>query len=203
MTENKRFEIIKSAIIDGARVIKDNENKYTFATTFETATLVNYRKALNELNDKNEQLAKEKERYKRLSEIRREEINNRILTIKEFIENCSDNKVKSVLKELFYSEVNEYDLFSENRKLLHENEKLKSKNRGLQSELQIFKEDATHSNLQINKLADENEQLKQYVQSSKKFTKEVEDFFQKCDIDTVNFSILENLIDADNLIYFR
>ena len=55
MTE-KRFEIIKSAIIDGARVIKDNENKYTFATTFETATLVNYRKALNELNDENEQL---------------------------------------------------------------------------------------------------------------------------------------------------
>ena len=55
MTE-KRFEIIKSAIIDGARVIKDNENKYTFATTFETATLINYRKALNELNDENEQL---------------------------------------------------------------------------------------------------------------------------------------------------
>ena len=41
-----------------------------------------------------------------------------------------------------------------------ENEQLKSKNRGLQSELQIFKEDVTHSNLQINKLADENEQLK-------------------------------------------
>ena len=55
MTE-KRFEIIKSAIIDGARVIKDNEDKYTFATTFETATLINYRKALNELNDENEQL---------------------------------------------------------------------------------------------------------------------------------------------------
>ena len=55
MTE-KRFEIIKSAIIDGARVIKDNENKYTFATTFETATLINYRKALNELNDEKEQL---------------------------------------------------------------------------------------------------------------------------------------------------
>lgn len=45
--------------------------------------------------------------------------------------------------------------------LSEENEKLKSKNRGLQSELQIFKEDATHSNLQINKLTDENEQLKQ------------------------------------------
>lgn len=55
MTE-KRFEIKKSTIIDGARVIKDNEKKYTFATTFETATLINYRKALNELNDENNQL---------------------------------------------------------------------------------------------------------------------------------------------------
>jgi len=41
-----------------------------------------------------------------------------------------------------------------------ENEQLKSKNRGLQSELQIFKEDVTHSNQIINKLNDENEQLK-------------------------------------------
>ena len=45
-------------------------------------------------------------------------------------------------------------------KIVKENEQLKSKNRGLQSELQIFKEDLTHSNLQINKLIDENEQLK-------------------------------------------
>ena len=41
-----------------------------------------------------------------------------------------------------------------------ENEQLKSKNRGLQSELQIFKEDVTHSNFMINKLGDENRQLK-------------------------------------------
>ena len=46
-------------------------------------------------------------------------------------------------------------------KLSEENEELKSKNIGLQSELQIFKEDATHSNLKINKLTDENEQLQQ------------------------------------------
>ena len=52
--------------------------------------------------------------------------------------------------------------------LLNQNEQLKSKNRGLQSELQIFKEDATHSNLQINKLADENEQLKQNLQMVEK-----------------------------------
>ena len=56
-----------------------------------------------------------------------------------------------------------------------ENEQLKSKNRGLQSELQIFKEDATHSNLQINKLADENEQLKQQLQSVLKLVKKIED----------------------------
>ena len=48
-----------------------------------------------------------------------------------------------------------------------ENQQLKSKNRGLQSELQIFKEDVTHSNLQINKLADENEQLKKLLECSR------------------------------------
>jgi len=79
------------------------------------------------LEKENEQLAKEKERYKRLSEIRREEINNRILTIKEFIENCSDNRVKKILKDLFHSEVKEYDLSAQNRKLLHENEQLKQR----------------------------------------------------------------------------
>lgn len=53
----------------------------------------------------------------------------------------------------------------------------------------------------LDKVEKENWKLKQYVQSSKKFTKKVEDFFQKCGIDTVNFRVLENLIDADNLIY--
>ena len=52
--------------------------------------------------------------------------------------------------------------------VFNENEQLKSKNRGLQSELQIFKEDITHSNLQINKLADENEQLKQNLRMVEK-----------------------------------
>ena len=54
-----------------------------------------------------------------------------------------------------------FEVVVELNKLNEENEKLRFKNRGLQSELQIFKEDVTHSNLQINKLADENEQLKQ------------------------------------------
>ena len=58
-------------------------------------------------------------------------------------------------------------------KLTEENEQLKSKNRGLQSELQIFKEDVTHSNLQINKLIDENEQLKQQE-------KRLYNYFRKC-----------------------
>ncbi len=84
-----------------------------------------------DLLNENEQLAKEKERYKRLSEIRREEINNRIITIKEFIENCSDNKVKKILKDLFYSEVKEYDLSAQNRKLLYENEQLKQQEKRL------------------------------------------------------------------------
>lgn len=46
----KRFEIIDSALIDGAKVIKDNEKKYTFPSTFET--LFNYTKALNELDER-------------------------------------------------------------------------------------------------------------------------------------------------------
>ena len=64
-----------------------------------------------------------------------------------------------------------------------ENEQLKSKNRGLQSELQIFKEDITHSNLQINKLADENEQLK----------KQLSDDFNQSNCITVQKSIVSDL----------
>ena len=47
--------------------------------------------------------------------------------------------------------------------LYNENEQLKSKNKGLKSELQIFKEDVTHSNQIINKLNDENKQLKKQM----------------------------------------
>ena len=48
-------------------------------------------------------------------------------------------------------------------KLNDENEQLKQSNKGLQSELQIFKEDIKHSNIIINKLNDENEQLKSTI----------------------------------------
>ena len=55
----------------------------------------------------------------------------------------------------------------------NENEQLKRRNKGLQSELQIFKEDVSHSNLQINKLTDENEQLKQQLKHLRKLSNEL------------------------------
>ena len=63
------------------------------------------------------------------------------------------------------SEKNVQICINKMNELSEENEQLKSKNRGLQSELQIFKEDITHSNLQINKLTDENEELKQQLKT--------------------------------------
>ena len=47
------------------------------------------------LRKENEELKIKKERYARLSEIREQEINNRILSLKEFIENCHDDAVKN------------------------------------------------------------------------------------------------------------
>ena len=78
------------------------------------------------------------------------------------------------LKEGELTEKEVVDLLNE---LNNENEQLKSKNRGLQSELQIFKEDATHSNLQINKLADENEQLKSTIKEVLELLSEEVDLF--------------------------
>ena len=95
---------------------------------------------VNVLYEENEQLKKQKARYKRLSEIRNEEINNRILTIKEFIDNCSNEKVKKALEDLFYSEVNEYDLSKKYRKLHDKNKKLQLENIGLKYALKHIKE---------------------------------------------------------------
>ena len=89
---------------------------------------------------KNEQLKFERDRYKRLSEIRQENINNRILTIKEFIDNCSDKKVKKILKQLFYSEVKEYDSSKKIRKLEKENEQLKQEIEAFKMEIAELKE---------------------------------------------------------------
>lgn len=78
------------------------------------------------LEEDNEELKRQKERYKRLSEIREKEINNRILTIKEFIDNYSDDYgIKNVLLDLFHSEVKEYDLSKEYMALKKENKQLK------------------------------------------------------------------------------
>ena len=80
--------------------------------------------------------------------------------------------------------------------LSDENEQLKSKNRGLQSELQIFKEDVTHSNLQINKLADENDQLKisstMYHNLFKEFQRQMQGVKSIYDLDSKDF---EDLIE--------
>lgn len=53
-----------------------------------------------------------------------------------------------------------YRFQCEKCELAKENEQLKQSNKGLQSELQIFRKDVTHSNKIIDKLNDENEQLK-------------------------------------------
>ena len=131
---------------------------------------------LNCLNDENEQLKKQKVKYKRLSEIRDEEINNRILTIKEFMDNCSNEKVKKALEDLFYSEVNEYDLSKKYRKLCEENEDLKEDNAILKESYKeiLRKLDETifdKAFLQKEKegLYEENKQLKMHMNSVKAY----------------------------------
>jgi hypothetical protein len=49
MTENKRFKVTKSNIIEGAFYIQDKAQEYSFPTTKDVSTLVMYEKALNEL----------------------------------------------------------------------------------------------------------------------------------------------------------
>ena len=103
MTEKRYFNIIPNGIQD-----------------IETGKIIHGSKIgdlMNEQEEKIQQLKREKERYKRLSEIRDEHINNRILSLKEFINNCEDEKVKTILEDFFYSEVKEYNLAKENRKL--------------------------------------------------------------------------------------
>ena len=54
-----------------------------------------------------------------------EQIDNRILTIQNFVEECSDDKVKQALKKLLCTEVKQYDVSAKNSALIDENEKLK------------------------------------------------------------------------------
>ena len=115
MTENKRFTYLNAS-----------KSKYIGSFFCNGIPLTNEEVVdeLQGLSDENFELKRKKERYKRLSEIREEEINNRILTIKEFINN-SDGELKEALRNLFYSEVIEYDLSKQYRELKKENEKLK------------------------------------------------------------------------------
>ena len=127
MTE-KRFVYYEHK---GADYILDTPNKSLdfiemLGDCLETEEIVDL---LNCLNDENKQLKQQKDRYKRLSEIREKEINNRILTIEEFIDDYSDDYgIKNVLLDLFYSEVKEYDLSKEYMALKKENEQLKQHN---------------------------------------------------------------------------
>lgn len=90
------------------------------------------------------------------------------MTEKRFgVINISKNGMKGLF-QLGNDNLSVYDVARLVNELLEENEQLKSKNRGLQSELQIFKEDVTHSNQIINKLNDENEQLKKELKALRK-----------------------------------
>ena len=118
-------------------------------------------KQYHEQKEENEQLKQQRERYKRLSEIREEEINNRILTIKEFIDDYSDDYEKKVLWDLFHSEVKEYDLSKKYRDLKKENEKLgkelniyKYANNLLQSEVIRLVEVKSQLEKKVNALND-------------------------------------------------
>ena len=120
-------------------IIQDLQNEDEYQVGFVNCDEDVFLKLVNELAEENKQLKQQKARYKRLSEIRNEEINNRILTIKEFIDNCSNEKVKKALEDLFYSEVNEYDLSKKYRKLHDKYKKLQLENNGLKYALKYIK----------------------------------------------------------------
>ena len=119
-------------------IIQDLQNEDEYQVGFVNCDEDVFLKLVNELAEENKQLKQQKARYKRLSEIRNEEINNRILTIKEFIDNCSNEKVKKALEDLFYSEVNEYDLSKKYRKLHDKYKKLQLENNGLKYALKYI-----------------------------------------------------------------
>ena len=130
----------KRYIVDVDEAIIDTKTNREY-TTWDISGVEDICDKLNNLTEENEQLKSEKKDMQIL------------------INTISDQRNE------FHRAVRE----NANRvgKLEKENEQLKSKNKGLKSELQIFKEDVTHSNLQINKLADENEQLKIHMKSAK------------------------------------
>ena len=142
---------------------------------------------VDRLQEENERLRKQKARYKRLSEIRNEEINNRILTIKEFIDNCSNEKVKKALEDLFYSEVNEYDLSKKYRKLYDKNKELKYKLRNCKDARKSYKQDwkacVSYCDEYKNKIISLKDEIKQLKQHNTELIKKID--------------MLERIIDGD------
>ena len=158
----KRWEIIDEEFISytggTAQLISNGECKIHLWERPQDAQL--FCDKLNAINEEKEQLKFERERYKRLSEIRQESINNRILTIKEFIDNCSDKKVKKTLEQLFHSEIKEYDLSKKIRKLEKENEQLKTVINRYEKYSNKKNDELNFRQLDILKLKEENEELK-------------------------------------------
>lgn len=129
---------------------------------------------LSQLNDENEQLIMEKERYKTLYRIAREQIYDRILTIKNFIEDCSDDNVKKALKKLLCTDVQRYDVSAKNSALIDENEQLKKEYQKLKHRHSLLHDECLDLECErdslkkdVNSLEEENEQLKQRLNDLK------------------------------------
>lgn len=69
MTETKRFEIKPSAMYNNKYVIHDSEKEYTFPVLDSTLNYM-FCKALNELNDENEQLKSDNQQLKQDNDIK-------------------------------------------------------------------------------------------------------------------------------------
>ena len=64
MTENKRYNIKPSNIVEDAFYIKDDEREHSFPTVDDKSHLIMYEKALNEQDERIKQLEKENKRLK-------------------------------------------------------------------------------------------------------------------------------------------
>lgn len=71
MTENKRFKITKSKLVQNAHVIEDGKKQFTFPTLVgDKWALISYKQALNKLSEENEELQERNDRQrKRLDEL--------------------------------------------------------------------------------------------------------------------------------------
>ncbi len=140
MTE-KRFTINNSNIVQDGYFIKDNVGNFSFPTTIDGSDLIMYHKALNKLNDENEQL---KQEMGDLGTIHAEEINK--------IENEFDDEILKLEKEneQLKERCIQFDfLKAENshmKSVLEENEQLKQQIR----DMSRFGGTGEHIRLSIN-----------------------------------------------------